>query len=228
VNPTDQTRSTLQIAERFEAFDRNLRIDDTVEVRWTNSHRYFSARGEISKLNSQSLKVKLLEAVPGIDGDTTHGRPSPLAGAGYPVGYRITVPRTYAPRWSANNGVFPLPPLQGIVIDERGAHVERPLRCDAAIRVVLGMMSAEPIGQHEFYISSHTCLLAGTQFVALQDGRWPEKQLPIHDSVIPLRGPLFIVRRALVVGGYWQSLSSTDIAAFARLFGIDVRDGVAS
>ncbi len=204
--------ATTRIATHFEAFDRSLKAGSIVEVRWTNSHRYYAARGEVVKINAKSLRVRLLEAVTGVEGDIFV----------YPVGRTIVVPRQYQARWSANNGVFPLPVLQGILIDDKGVRVASPPRSDTGIRAVLNIAGDEPIGQHEFYVSSHPPLLVGSQFVALQDGCWSQKQLPIYEPAIPLRGPLFIVHRPAVQGGYWLSLSSTDIAAFQRLFGVPV------
>ena len=200
--------STIRIAAHMEAWFQRLVVGDLVEVRWTNSHQYFAGRAQVAKINKQSLRCTLLEWVA-------------TDGLSYPVGQTIIVPAQYAPRWSPNNGVFPLPPIQGILIDAKGARVERPERSDAAIKALLGVLTLIP---HDFYVSTHTQLLVGAQFVALQDGRWPEKLLPIYEGTVPLRGPLFIVRRALVSGGYWQSLSSADIAAFQRLFGIVVRE----
>ena len=212
MNPTDQPRSTVEIAQHFEAFDRGLRAGDVVEVRWTNSHRYFSARAEVQKLHAKSIRVRLLEAVAGVEGDLFC----------YEAGRPIVAPRMYAPRWSANNGVFPLPAIQGIVIDEMGARVAKPLRSDRAICELIGAASLQP---HEFYVSTHPGLLVGPEYVALQDVGWAWKQLPVFEPAVPLRGSLFIVHRPLTPRGYWQSLTTNDIAAFSRLFGVDVAWG---
>lgn len=74
--------------------DRSLTLGLDVTVFWTNSNRYFRARGKVSKLNEKSVKVRLEEAV----GQDFFG--------GYPVGHQITVPRIMAiERWTCNNCV---------------------------------------------------------------------------------------------------------------------------
>lgn len=87
--------------EEFKAaidFDKNLQIGQIVEVRWTNSHRYFRAKAEIVKLNEKSLKAKLLEAV----------------GTGmmsYPMGQVISTPRIADFKgWTWNNSTHPYSP----------------------------------------------------------------------------------------------------------------------
>lgn len=209
----EQHHATLQISQHMEAWDKALIAGSLVEVRWTNSHRYYAARAEVSQLNDKSIRVRLLEAC-------TDNESGP---ASYPVGHRILVPRMYANRWSPNNGVFPLPPIQGIVLDESGARVARPLRSDQAICTLLDVSRVQA---HPFCISSHVALLKCPDFVAIGDAGWCEKSLPIYEPAIPLRGPLFIVRQPLqrIASGYWQSLSSTDIASFQRTFGVVVRD----
>lgn len=84
-------------AEEFKSLvdeDRRLALGLDVTVYWTNSNRYFRARGKVSKLNEKSVKVRLEEHV----GKDFFG--------GYPVGHQITVPRILAiERWTANNCV---------------------------------------------------------------------------------------------------------------------------
>jgi hypothetical protein len=75
-------------------FDGDLAVGDTVEARWTHSHRYYRAVGFVTKLNDCTAKVKLL------NGNDT-----------YPEGFVVTVTRcTFRSieRWSWNNGVFPV------------------------------------------------------------------------------------------------------------------------
>lgn len=82
------TGSQLQEAGQF---DDALAVGQRVKVRWTSSGRYFGGPGEVVKVNTQSVRVKLLEPV----GD-------------YPTGREITAPRFMNIQWSKNNCVRPL------------------------------------------------------------------------------------------------------------------------
>lgn len=41
--------------------DRNLKVGDFVEARWTNCYRYYALRASIVKLNEKSVRVRLEE-----------------------------------------------------------------------------------------------------------------------------------------------------------------------
>lgn len=187
-------------------FDAKLVPGDLVEIRWTANHRYHAARALVQRKNRLSVACTLVEALDG-----------------YPKGQSITVPRVAADRWSHDNGVYPLPPLQGIVLDEKGARMARPLRRDSDICELLG--GAAALEAEFFYTSTHPELHDGAVFVALRDPSWAGKSLPIHDKAIPLRGPMFIVRRPYNVGGYWRSLTTRDVAEFTERYGIAVEWG---
>ena len=77
-------------------FEDRLTEGDVVEARWTNSHRYFTARADVVRINARTVRVVLAEDV-----------------GPYPVGHEIVCERVTqllsqsGPRWSINNGVFP-------------------------------------------------------------------------------------------------------------------------
>ena len=77
-------------------FEDRLTEGDVVEARWTNSHRYFTARATVKRVNAKTVRVTLAEEM------------SP-----YPEGHEIVCERVTqllsqsGPRWSINNGVFP-------------------------------------------------------------------------------------------------------------------------
>lgn len=79
-------------------FELRLNVGDEVEVRWTNSHRFYAGRARIVKLNKSSIVTKLTEPVL-----------SQLGYSDYPIGHKITVPSLNAIKlWSVNNRVAPL------------------------------------------------------------------------------------------------------------------------
>lgn len=83
---------------RLDEFDEGLHVGQEVVVRWTNSGYGYRAKATVSKVNRQSVRVRLHSHVP-----------TPWGGQGYPAGWEITVPRWHFggdPRWSPNNGVF--------------------------------------------------------------------------------------------------------------------------
>lgn len=87
----NQTKNVIQ-------FERNLKVGDVVEARWTGGGHEYQAKAEISKLNEKSFRVTLLVEVK--DGEKIV----------YPKGWsKIRVPRILAgDEWNTRNGVFPL------------------------------------------------------------------------------------------------------------------------
>jgi hypothetical protein len=85
-------------------FEESLQVGDTVEVRWTNSFRYYKAKATVTKINQASLRAKLLKEI--------RGHYAGKEGVMYAEGREIIVPRltlgTLNSKWSQNNGVFPV------------------------------------------------------------------------------------------------------------------------
>jgi len=78
------------------AFEYNLKVGDIALARWTNSHRYWSAKVKVDKINAKSFRGALLEALPG----DRFG--------GYPAGFRVFIPRVdELQKWSYNNRLEP-------------------------------------------------------------------------------------------------------------------------
>jgi len=85
-------------------FNLDIQVGAEVEVRWTNSYRFYRARAKVLKVNRASIVTELLE-----------GAGNGPAGFVYQIGHRITVPRLSVvyhgrDRWSGNNGVFDISP----------------------------------------------------------------------------------------------------------------------
>lgn len=80
-------------------FEESLQPGAKVEVRWTNSYRYFQAPATVVRKNRASVRVKLTDKI----------EPTDVRGGSYPVGHEIVVPlmSRALERWTANNGVFP-------------------------------------------------------------------------------------------------------------------------
>jgi hypothetical protein len=81
-------------------FESHLTIGSKVKVTWTNSHRYFSAPAEVTKINAKSFVVTLTEEIRGywLKADDVL----------YPIGQKISVPRLENFKlWSVNNRVEP-------------------------------------------------------------------------------------------------------------------------
>jgi hypothetical protein len=213
----DSQREAIQkIWSTLEAFERELKVGDLVEVRWRSGEpdgsgtRYHAARATAMAIGSRRIQCRLMEDV----------------GADKSVGGLITAPRMDTLDWSADRGVFPVPHLQGILIDAKGARVERPLRRDQAIIDLLGG-DCDGLEAETFYVSTHAQLRAEhasirVPFVALHDRAWPGKSLPIHNPRLALRGALFIVHAPYHPRGYWQSLRDHDVLEFADLYQVDV------
>lgn len=85
-------------------FEESLKVGDVVELRWTNSYRYYTAKARLTKVNQASVRGELLDEIL----VSRYGEPY-LA---YNKGRVISVPRftltTISGGWSANNGVFPV------------------------------------------------------------------------------------------------------------------------
>ena len=87
--PGDEFKSVVD-------FEEGLKIDDVVCVHWTNSHRFFHAKGVVKKINSKSIFVTLTEG-------------TGFSGHSYPIGHCIKVPLiSDIKRWTANNRVWPI------------------------------------------------------------------------------------------------------------------------
>jgi len=79
------------------AFESGLKEGDSVEVCWTNCHRYYHATGTVARVNAKSIRVALATDVP-----TGMGSP-------YPAGREIVVPLIGDfRRWSPSNRVQPV------------------------------------------------------------------------------------------------------------------------
>ena len=96
-------------------WEMGLEVGSKVEVRWTNSHQYFKAPGEIVKLNKSSCSVKLLAAVEwmGWKLNPETGKHQlgmlPYLSAGHVVKvplFASVMNATGNSKWSSNNGVF--------------------------------------------------------------------------------------------------------------------------
>lgn len=86
---------TVEEFRSITDFERNLKPEDSILVRWTNNGNYFQAKAQVVRVNEMSIRVRLAEAIDG-----------PLGG--YPLGQEIVVPRFGDCRkWSANNRVVP-------------------------------------------------------------------------------------------------------------------------
>jgi hypothetical protein len=72
-------------------FERELVPGAVVLACWTSCYRYYSAKAEVVRVNSASVRIRLVEC---------------LTGQGYSPGREFSLPRFYADRWSVNNGVF--------------------------------------------------------------------------------------------------------------------------
>jgi len=85
-------------AEEFRKLvevDSNLKIEDACRVRWTNCYRSFEARGQIAKLNRQTIVVTLTEPIQ--DSSTIY----------YAAGRQIKVPRISDWKaWTPNNCIL--------------------------------------------------------------------------------------------------------------------------
>lgn len=74
--------------------EASINVGDTIQARWTNSGRVYSAKAEIVKVNYSSFRIRLVEPP-----------------AGYAVGQTFSVPRfSWGSRntWSNNNRVVAL------------------------------------------------------------------------------------------------------------------------
>ncbi len=74
-------------------FEQGLREGLTVELRWTNNNGYYSGKATLSKVNRKSARGVLIEQAQRED---------------YKPGREIWVERFGSPRWSRNNGIFPV------------------------------------------------------------------------------------------------------------------------
>lgn len=75
-------------------FEMALVEGTRVEVRWTNSFRYYRAIATVVRVNRSSVRVTVTEA-------------HPVAGAGaYLIGRTLSFPRLTSRTWSRQNGVF--------------------------------------------------------------------------------------------------------------------------
>jgi hypothetical protein len=66
--------------------ETELSVGLPVIVRWTNCNRQYEGRGEVSKINKKTVRVRLTEHVP-----------SQIGYSGYPVGHVIIVPADGTP-----------------------------------------------------------------------------------------------------------------------------------
>lgn len=92
--------------ETMWKFEHELTPGAKVEARWTNSHHYYRAPAEVVRVNKASVRVKLTRPV--------------MFGAAemYPAGRELVMPRGFnfssgTAKWSSNNGVFPVPAIEG-------------------------------------------------------------------------------------------------------------------
>jgi hypothetical protein len=97
-------------------WESGITLGAVVEVRWTNSNRFYTGKGTIAKLNEATVRVALTEHVP-----------SQIGYGGYPVGQEIRVPRS-TPKgmklWSWNNCILPID--KSVIDDYIGRTVRRP------------------------------------------------------------------------------------------------------
>lgn len=76
------------------AFDKDLKIDQIVHLRWTNCYRYYQARAKIVRLNLKTVVCELQHDVP--TGTGSH----------YHKGREIKVSRYTHNNWSLNNCIL--------------------------------------------------------------------------------------------------------------------------
>jgi hypothetical protein len=91
------TTKPVNLVNRFE-WENTLTPGTEVVARWTNNFSYWHARAEIVRVNRASVRVRLVEAIFGAQGQVI-----------YPAGREIVVPRCVisARTWSINNCVAP-------------------------------------------------------------------------------------------------------------------------
>ncbi len=97
---TATARPALSFADRI-AWEESL-LGQTVEACWTSCYSDYSARAEVVRVNRQSLRVRLVEAV------TIGGR------VVYPAGRELVLPRFTAATWSARNCAEPAVAAQAV------------------------------------------------------------------------------------------------------------------
>jgi hypothetical protein len=78
------------------AFEEALSEGDEIEVRWTNSHRFYRAIAKVVRVNGKCVRVTVTKA-----------HPKSEAGA-YLIGRTLSFPRLLDNKWSVNNGCFPV------------------------------------------------------------------------------------------------------------------------
>ncbi len=77
-------------------FATGLRVGQSVELRWTNCHRFYRANAVILAINAKTLRGRLTHDIPGENQ------------VSYPEGTVIKVAMPYTRGFSQNNGVWPL------------------------------------------------------------------------------------------------------------------------
>lgn len=85
------TQQMLGRVAAANAFDKAVKVGDTVQVRWTWGGVAYIAKATVSKVNDKSIRAKLLEEV-------TYTGFSPL-----PVGRELKFPRYLRNEFSVNN-----------------------------------------------------------------------------------------------------------------------------
>lgn len=90
---------TVNVFDNALKFEAELQPGQLVQVRWTNSHHYWTAKATVVRVNGSSIRVELVE-------DVVY--PLQRNEIAYPKGRQLVIPRASAAKWSANNRVRPL------------------------------------------------------------------------------------------------------------------------
>lgn len=77
-------------------WDRNLKIGDIIEARFTNSYNGYAFKAKVVKLNQSTLRVISMEPGRPYNNDTPNRE------------FIINRFNAWSGKWSANNGAFPI------------------------------------------------------------------------------------------------------------------------
>jgi hypothetical protein len=127
--------------------DEQVKVGDTVQIRWTWGGGHYCGKAQVTKLNAKSIRAKLLHPV----------KYERLAGL--PTGKELVVPRLFTTGWSYANGFCGTSKWQ--VTDPKGVYPAQEVSAfsdvDAKLEA-LPLMFGCPVGEVDAAVVEQTFL----------------------------------------------------------------------